>query len=220
MDDPLISQLLSPAEHVYGESDLVLMKKAYINEKAAPELLEYQSDLLARLQDQVHNQEDTVANTDSSDAEGSLVRAIWRLELARAKHLLRAYLRTRLHKLERHVTAVLDDPGMQAHLSPLELQYAKDYFIKTGLHLKDAVTAHLPEEFNSLVRQSNVSEGHDMLSAPDLDAHVFVRVLEDRGAINLDPEGDDVVELNKDDLYVIRYQPIRELLKDKWVELV
>ncbi len=31
---------------------------------------------------------------------------------------------------------------------------------------------------------------------------------------------DDVVELNKDDLYVIRYQPIRELLKDKWVELV
>lgn len=66
-----------------------------------------------------------MANTDSSDAEGSLVRAIWRLELARAKHLLRAYLRTRLHKLERHVTAVLDDPGMQAHLSPLELQYAK-----------------------------------------------------------------------------------------------
>ena len=65
----------------------------------------------------------------------------------------------------------------------------QDYFIKTGLHLKDAVTAHLPEEFNSLVRQSNVSEGHDMLSAPDLDAHVFVRVLEDRGAITLDPEG-------------------------------
>ncbi len=49
--------------------------------------------------------------------------------------------------------------------------------------------SHLPEEFNSLVRQSNVSEGHDMLSAPNLDAHVFVRVLEDRGAVNLDPEG-------------------------------
>lgn len=61
--------------------------------------------------------------------------------------------------------------------------------MKTGLHLKDAVLAHMPEEFNSLVRQSNVSEGHDMLSAPNLDAHVFVRVLEDRGAVNLDPEG-------------------------------
>ncbi|KAK9904920.1 hypothetical protein WJX75_005594 [Coccomyxa subellipsoidea] len=219
MDD-FISQLQSPAENVYGESDLILMKKAYINEKAAPELLEYQTDLLARLQDQVHNQEDTVANTDSTHAEGSLVRAIWRLELARAKHLLRAYLRTRLIKLERHVTAVLDNPAMQARLSPLELQYAKDYFVKTGLHLKDAVLAHMPEEFNSLVRQSNVSEGHDMLSAPNLEAHVFVRVLEDRGAVNLDPEGDDVVELNKDDLYIIRYEPIRDLLKDNWVELV
>ncbi|EIE19067.1 GINS complex, Sld5 component [Coccomyxa subellipsoidea C-169] len=219
MDD-FISQLQTPAENVYGESDLILMKKAYINEKAAPELLDYQTDLLARLQDQVQNQEDRVANTDSTHAEGSLVRAIWRLELARARHLLRAYLRTRLHKLERHVTAVLDDPAMQARLSPLELQYAKDYFVKTGLHLKDAVLSHLPEEFNSLVRQSNVSEGHDMLSAPNLDAHAFVRVLEDRGAVNLDPEGDDVVELNKDDLYIIRYQPIRYLLKDNWVELV
>lgn len=30
--------------------------QAYINERAAPELLEYQGDLLARLQDQIHNQ--------------------------------------------------------------------------------------------------------------------------------------------------------------------
>ena len=34
-------------------------------------------------------------NTDSSKAEGALVTAIWRLELARARHVLRAYLRTR-----------------------------------------------------------------------------------------------------------------------------
>jgi hypothetical protein len=52
------------------------------------------------------------------------VRAIWRLELARARHVLRAYLRTRLYKLERYVTAVLDNPQMQARLSPRELQYA------------------------------------------------------------------------------------------------
>lgn len=66
-----------------------------------------------------------MGNTDSTHAEGSLVRAIWRLELARARHLVRAYLRTRLQKLERHITAVLDDPDMQARLSPRELQYAK-----------------------------------------------------------------------------------------------
>ena len=30
MDDPLISQLLSPLQNAYGESDLVLMKKVTI----------------------------------------------------------------------------------------------------------------------------------------------------------------------------------------------
>lgn len=69
-------------------------------------------------------QEDTVANTDSTNAEGSLARAIWRLELARAKHVLRAYLRTRLLKLEACCAAVLADQSMQTRLSQRELQYA------------------------------------------------------------------------------------------------
>ncbi len=58
-----------------------------------------------------------------------------------------------------------------------------------GHHLKAGVLEGLPPEFASLVQQSNASEGHDMLSAPDLDRHVFVRVLEDRGAVDLDPDG-------------------------------
>ena len=31
---------------------------------------------------------------------------------------------------------------------------------------------------------------------------------------------DDVVELMKDDLYVVRYNPIKDLLRDDWVELI
>ena len=65
-----------------------------------------------------------MANTDSTNTEGSLVRAIWRLELARAKHVLRAYLRTRLQKLEACCAAVLADQLMQTRLSQRELQYA------------------------------------------------------------------------------------------------
>ena len=65
-----------------------------------------------------------MANADSTNTEGSLARAIWRLELARAKHVLRAYLRTRLLKLEACCAAVLADQGMQTRLSQRELQYA------------------------------------------------------------------------------------------------
>lgn len=31
---------------------------------------------------------------------------------------------------------------------------------------------------------------------------------------------EDVVELMKDDLYVVRYNPIKDLLRDNWVELI
>ena len=31
---------------------------------------------------------------------------------------------------------------------------------------------------------------------------------------------EDVAELMKDDLYVVRYNPIKDLLSDDWVELV
>ena len=58
-----------------------------------------------------------------------------------------------------------------------------------GHHLKTNVLEGMPAEFASLVQQSNATEGHDMMSAPDLDRHVFMHVLDDRGAVELDPEG-------------------------------
>ncbi|CAL5224587.1 g7294 [Coccomyxa viridis] len=221
MDDNLISQFLdTPADADYGESDLIKMRKAFVNEKAAPEILDYKGDLVARLQDQIQNQEDTVANTDSTNAEGSLARAIWRLELARAKHVMRAYLRTRLHKLETCCAAVLADQSMQTRLSQRELQYAQDLFLESGKYMRDNILKDFPPEFRATTKQSNVSETYDMMTRPDMDKYVFMRVLEDRGAVELDADGEDVAELMKDDLYVVRYNPIKDLLRDDWVELI
>ena len=45
------------------------------------------------------------------------------------------------------------------------------------------------EAFSSLVRQAAAHPGKDMVPAPDLDAHVFCRVLEDRGSVTVDEEG-------------------------------
>lgn len=55
--------------------------------------------------------------------------------------------------------------------------------------MKTSVLDQMPQEFSSAVRQSNMSEGHDMLMVPNLDKHMFVRVLEDRGTMDLDPDG-------------------------------
>ena len=43
--------------------------------------------------------------------------------------------------------------------------------------------------FNSLVKQSAVSERKDMMEAPELRTHVFCRVTEDVGAVAVDDSG-------------------------------
>jgi hypothetical protein len=65
----------------------------------------------------------------------------------------------------------------------------QDYFKSSVRHMKTSMLDQMPPEFSSAVRQSNMSEGNDMLMVPNLDKHVFVRVLEDRGTIDLDPDG-------------------------------
>ena len=45
------------------------------------------------------------------------------------------------------------------------------------------------DAFSSLVRQAAAHAQKDMVPAPDLDRHVFCRVLEDRGNVTVDEEG-------------------------------
>ena len=65
----------------------------------------------------------------------------------------------------------------------------QDLFLKTGEYMRDNILKAFPVEFQGATRQSNVSESYDMMTRPDLDKHVFMRVLEDRGAVELDAEG-------------------------------
>lgn len=154
-----------------------------------------------------------------------LLVEIFMSELSRVRYLLRVYLRVRLQKVERHVMHILDSADVAARLSEREAQYARDYFVLFGSHMKAAAANHLPgagglarrrgkgnraalasrpappscqrsfplplpaEAFSSLVRQAAAHPAKDMVPAPDLDRHVFARVLEDRGNVTVDEEG-------------------------------
>ncbi|KAK9819598.1 hypothetical protein WJX72_000134 [[Myrmecia] bisecta] len=201
-----------------GQSDAGLMKQMLINEKAAPEILTYQADLVARLEELIENQDQRIQDNDSPDAE--LIRSLYLQELLRVKYLLRSYLRTRIQKIEQYVMHILDDPEYQERLSPKELEYAKEFFVTSGQHLKEKVLQHMPPGFDKLLKQSATSEGNDTIPMPDLDRHVFCHVLEDRGTVELEETGTETAEFNKDDLYVVRYRPIRDLVQDGWVRLI
>jgi GINS complex subunit 4 len=123
----------------------------------------------------------------SADAE--LLRTIYTAELARVRYTLRSYLRERLKKIEAFVMHILDNPSIKARLSPKESQFSEDYFVLIGSHLKQSVARHLPEAFSSLVRQASAHPSKDMVPAPHVDRHVFCRVMEDRGEVEVDEEG-------------------------------
>ena len=70
-------------------------------------------------------QEEAAAEAEASGAGGDLVRVVLLSELERVKYLMRVYLRTRLHKIEEHAAAILDDAEVHDRLSPREQQYVQ-----------------------------------------------------------------------------------------------
>ena len=105
------------------------------------------------------------------------------------RYLLRCYYRLRVHKIEEHAMYILDNAGVKARLSEREDAYAQEYFMLQGTHLKQTIGSQLPEAFASLVRQVGAQPEKDMMPAPDLDKHVFCRVLEDLGQVPVDEDG-------------------------------
>ncbi|PSC76212.1 DNA replication complex GINS SLD5 [Micractinium conductrix] len=201
-----------------GRSDAELLKSALMNEKAAPEILAFETDLIARIEQNMDYQDEQIDLLKEREDMKLLVE-IYMSELSRVRYLLRAYLRTRLQKIERHVMHILDNADIAARLSDKESTFARDYFVLFGSHMKAAAANHLPEAFSSLVRQAAAHAEKDMVPAPDLDRHVFCRVLEDRGNVTVDEEG-NVAEFNRGDLFVIRYRAVQQLLAEGAVELV
>ena len=63
------------------------------------------------------------------------------------------------------------------------------FFQLYGGVLRSAVTKHLAPEFRSATKQSEHLDEKDMIQRPDLDQHVFCRVLEDYGDLSLDDAG-------------------------------
>ncbi|KAL3136803.1 hypothetical protein ABBQ38_005515 [Trebouxia sp. C0009 RCD-2024] len=154
------------------------------------------------------------------NAEMELPRLMYSYELKRVRYLLQAYLRTRLKKIERFVLHILENEQVLQKLSEKEQTYAQEYFMLYGRHQKETILNQMPDGFKDIAKQSAGSVRGDMIPVPDLDKHVFCRVLADRGYVEMNNAGTETAEFSKDDLYVARYDPIHALLKEGWVHLV
>ncbi|GFR45241.1 hypothetical protein Agub_g6640 [Astrephomene gubernaculifera] len=211
------------------QDDFTLLANAVRNERNTQDILEYKHELVERVQqrleDQV-NRVDTWKDAGKSnrlpedDIDMSVPILCCTLNNNRFRYLLKAYWRARLQKIERFATLIIDSPELQRNCSPKELQHCLQYFVAVGRCLKEVVLARLPEEFQTLVQESQLTDARDMLPAPRLDRCVFVKITKDAGHVAVDTEGQKLVDMKAGDIYIIQYQLVRRLVQQDMAVLI
>lgn len=199
-------------------TDVELLKRAWRNEKAAPEILKFESDLIQRSREQIQLLEDTVAE-DIDGGVDDLVVSLYQMDLDRTLFLLRSYLRIRLQKIEKYMIHI-SKTDLWDRLSEQEQRFAKKCMDIMERHLKQSALDRLPYGYGSMLQQSVSSEEDDMVPKPQLDTFVFCKTKSDVGAFQLDDTGDEIVDLVADDLYVLRYKSIKGLVESGRIDLV
>ncbi|CAN1356392.1 DNA replication complex GINS protein SLD5 [Linum perenne] len=85
-------------ETLISTTDVELLKIAWRNEKAAPEILPYEAALIHRIKEQIELAEQNVEISESN-GEDPLTISLYQMDLDRTQFLLRSYLRVRIQKL-------------------------------------------------------------------------------------------------------------------------
>ena len=202
------------------DSDVMRLKRAWVQERLAPEILEHQTELVDAVKRAIETQEERIEReqeNENRDASDNIVTNIYWMELNRVKYMLREYFRTRLRKMERHALFIFEDATTREKLSSAELKYLEDYNSAVHEHLR-SVLKELPDQYDSDVVQQIGQDEEDktqsMKPEPNLDGFVFFRIREDIG--NFLPGGatsdDDAVELERGQILLAKYSAFKDLL--------
>ena len=201
-----------------------LLRRAWLNEKAAPEVLGFKRELVERLQEEVHGREDFLENNDFGP-EHELLRTMHLMDLNRVRYVLRAYLRTRLLKIEGNALQIVSS-GLMDMLSAKEKAHVEEYTNTIGEFFDSSVLANIRKlthglnNYDSMLSEQMPQEDReekDMIPGPDLDAHVFAQALETIEKRVVDGEE---LEMGKGEVYVTRYRTVRDLLHEDRVCLI
>ncbi|KAH1084786.1 hypothetical protein AAZX31_07G010000 [Glycine max] len=172
-------------EALIATTDAELLKRAWRNEKAAPEILRYESDLVSRVKKVIQFLEETVEEK-SSGGTNPLSVSLYQMDLDRTLFLLRSYLRIRIQKIEKFVFHIQKTEELWNRLSKDEKDFAKACENDLKQHLDESVLLKLPKDYKSVLRQSSMSEEDDMVPEPQLDTFVLCRSKEYLTGIQLE----------------------------------
>ncbi|KAF5320148.1 hypothetical protein D9611_010297 [Ephemerocybe angulata] len=195
------------------------LTRAWVNERHAPDILPAEEDLLAGLLDHLRLQARNVQilRDDPQTSESEHIRIMLvQTELERVKYVVRAYVRTRLYKIERYARWVMQDEEVQRRLTAGEREHASRHAKLTDKHLYVSVLQSLPEA------QAHLDDTPvfypSMITQPDKNRPIFVHALKDCPRVRL-PDGAPL-EMKKGHISLTPYHVVEQLLARGEVELV
>ncbi|KAK9147079.1 hypothetical protein Sjap_006982 [Stephania japonica] len=197
-------------------TDVELLKRAWRNEKAAPEILQFQHELVQRSSEQVQLMEETVEDFEQNGAD-PLTVSVYQMDLDRMQFLLRSYLRIRLQKIVKYMIHISKSEAW-SRLSEQEQKFSKRCMDDMEKHLNQSVLSRLPYGYQSILKQSISSEEDDMVPQPHLDTYVFCKSRTPLGALQI-ADGEDPMDVLADFLYLFHYKSIRSFVESGHVDL-
>ncbi|GAV71702.1 Sld5 domain-containing protein [Cephalotus follicularis] len=208
-------------ETLISTTDVELLKKAWRNEKGAPEILQFEDALVKRIQEQIQLMEENVEEFTQIGID-PLTVSLYHMDLDRTQFLLRSYLRIRLLKIENYMFHIIKTDYLWARLSEPEKAYAKRCTDAMDIHLQSSVLTKLPENYQSILKQSLISEEDDMVPKPHLNMFVVGKGKTYLPA-RIEPKGfqdthtdddrkpdDREFEVERGDLFFARYKVIMD----------
>ncbi|CAI9299701.1 unnamed protein product [Lactuca saligna] len=214
------SSAMDDYETLISTTDADLLKRSWRNEKASPEILQFESSLVQRSREQIQLMEETVEEF-MNNGEDPLTVSLYQMDIDRTMFLLRSYLRIRLQKIEKFMFHIQKTAQLWTRLSRQEQKFAKRSIEDMKQHLDESVLSKLPDRYKSHLKQSVISEEDDMVMEPKLDAFVICRSRKFLGGLPVDDSGEEnPLDMYAGDIYALRYKSIKPLVESGQLDLV
>ncbi|XP_044500566.1 DNA replication complex GINS protein SLD5 [Mangifera indica] len=195
-------------ETLMSTTDVELLKTAWRNEKAAPEILQFQAQLVKRAREQIQLMEETVEEFEGSGMD-PLTVSLYQMDLDRAQFLLRSYLRVRLQKIEKYMFYNWKNDTLRSRLSEPEKIFVKRCIDDMEKHLEETVLSKLPDNYQSARKQSIISEEDDMVPEPQLDTFVACKGSNNFVSLRL-VDSERPLEMERHDVSFVLYKVIED----------
>jgi GINS complex subunit 4 len=200
--------------------------RAWCNEKASPELLPYQGELVDSFMGVVREQQKALGG----EKVDVFTAGLYQLDIDRVKFVLASYLRARLAKVQRWYLHLQGAPEVRERLSPAEREFLREFTAARSRHLDATVLHQLPAGLRTL-DGGGVGEGggggggggapslgvaeSTLRDGPSQQTHVFVRALQDLG----NPAWGGNNEVRAGNGYIVAYSAVVDDLLAGRVEL-